>query len=87
MNAGDVAQQAVRHAGADGFVLATRERSLMLRFAAGRPTQSTSIDDVTVEIAIPFQGHVGRASTNAVGDAALAGCAERARLAGRAPVA
>ena len=41
------------------FALVTRERSLMLRFAAGRPTQSTAIDDVTVEIAIPFRGHVG----------------------------
>ena len=41
MTAGDVADQAVRHTGPDGFVLATHERSLMLRFAAGRPTQST----------------------------------------------
>ena len=38
----------------------TRERSLMLRFAAGRPTQSTSIDDVTVEIAVPFRGPRGQ---------------------------
>ncbi len=82
-----VANQAVRHAGPDGFVLATRERSLMMRFAAGRPTQSTSIDDVTVEVAIPYQGHVGRASTNSVDDRSLADCAERARLAGRAAAA
>jgi predicted Zn-dependent protease len=85
--AGDVAQQAALHAGRGGFVLATRERSLMLRFAAGRATQATSIDDLTVEIAIPFEGHVGRASTNVVNGAALADCAERARLAGRAAAA
>ena len=87
MITGDAAQLAVRHAGRSGFALATRERSLMLRFAAGRPTQSTSIDDLTVEIAIPFEGHVGRASTNAVDDRSLAECAERARLAGRAAAA
>jgi PmbA protein len=56
----------------------------MLRFAAGRPTQSTAIDDVTVQMAIPFRGQVGRASTNAVEPEALAECAERARVAGRA---
>jgi len=84
---GEAADRAVRHAGPGGFALATRERSLMLRFADGRPTQSTSIDDVTVEIAVPYRGHVGRASTNAVDDRSLAECAERARLAGRAAAA
>jgi len=83
----DAADQAVRHAGPGGFALATLERSLMLRFAAGRPTQATSIDDVTVEIAVPFHGHVGRASTNAVDDRALAECAARAQAAGRAAAA
>ena len=39
---------------------------------------------MTVEIAIPFQGHVGRASTNAVDDVSLRECAARARLASRA---
>jgi PmbA protein len=81
---GEVAEQAAGHAGEGGFALATRERSLMLRFAAGRPTQSTAIDDITVEIAIPFHGHVGRAATNAVDDASLADCAARARAAARA---
>ena len=42
-----------------------RERSLMLRFAADRPTQATAIDDVTVELAVLRDGHVGRATTNA----------------------
>ena len=84
MIAAEVAERAAGQAGPDAFALVTRERSLMLRFAAGRPTQSTAIDDLTVEIAIPFRGHVGRASTNAADPAALAECAERARLAATA---
>jgi PmbA protein len=80
----EIAERAVSEAGPDAFALVTRERSLMLRFAAGRPTQSTAIDDFTVEIAIPYRGHVGRAATNAVDDASLAECAARARLAARA---
>jgi len=85
--ADEIAARAAERAGPDSFALVTLERSLMLRFAAGRPTQSTAIDDVTVEIAVPFHGHVGRASTNAVDDAALAECAERAKLAARAAAA
>jgi predicted Zn-dependent protease len=84
---GEIAERAAGHAGTAGFALVTRERSLMLRFAAGRPTQSTSIEDLTVEIAVPFQGHVGRASTNAVGGGALAECAARARAAAQAAAA
>ena len=84
MITGDLARRAVEHGGPDAFALVTRERSLMLRFAAGRPTQSTAIDDFTIEIAIPFEGHVGRAATNETDDAALAECAERAQLAARA---
>lgn len=87
MSAGEIAERAAGHGGPDAFALVTHERSLMLRFAAGRPTQSTSIDDQTVEIAVPFRGHVGRASTNAVHDAALADCAARARAAARAAAA
>jgi PmbA protein len=80
----ELANRAVELAGPDAFALVTYERSLMLRFAAGRPTQSTAIDDFTLEIAIPFRGHVGRAATNAVDDASLADCAARARLAAEA---
>ena len=83
----ELAERAAGEAGPDAFALVTRERSLMLRFAAGRPTQSTAIDDVTVEVAIPFQGHVGRATTNAVDDVSLRECGERARRAGRAAAA
>jgi predicted Zn-dependent protease len=83
----DLPDLASHHVGPDGLALVTRENSLMLRFAAGRPTQSTAIDDVTIELAIPFRGHVGRASTNAGDDRSLAACAERARLAARAAAA
>jgi predicted Zn-dependent protease len=81
VTAAELAQRAAAGARPEGFALVTRERSLMLRFAAGRPTQSTAIDDLTAEIAVPLDGHVGRASTNAVDDESLADCAERARLA------
>ena len=87
MSAGEVAGRAARHAGPGAFVLVTAERSLTLRFAAGRPTQATSIDDHTVEIAVPFQGHVGRASVNGVGDEGLADCAARAAAAAKAAAA
>jgi PmbA protein len=81
VTAAELAQRAVAGARLESFALVTRELSLMLRFAAGRPTQSTAIDDLTAEIAVPLDGHVGRASTNAVDDESLTDCAERARLA------
>jgi PmbA protein len=80
----EVAARAAGHGGPDSLALVTRERSLMLRFAGGRPTQATAIDDLTVEVAIPLRGHVGRATTNAVDDASLADCAARARLGAQA---
>ena len=84
MNTLEVAERAAGHAGPGALALVTQERSLMLRFAASRPTQSTGIDDVTVELAVPLRGNVGRASTNAVDDESLADCAGRARLAAEA---
>jgi predicted Zn-dependent protease len=84
LNTFEVAQRAAERAGTGALALVTRERSLMLRFAASRPTQSTGIDDVTVELAVPQRGNVGRASTNAIDDESLADCAARARLAAEA---
>ena len=83
----ELAERAVESTGPDAFALVTYERSLMLRFAANAPTQSTAIDDLTVEIAVPFRGHVGRAATNGVDDDSLARCGERAREAARAAAA
>jgi predicted Zn-dependent protease len=84
VNTLDVAERAAERAGPGALALVTRERSLLMRFAASRPTQSTGIDDVTVELAVPLRGNVGRASTNEVDDDSLADCAARARLAAEA---
>jgi PmbA protein len=77
----DLAARAVRLAGPDALALVTRERSLLLRFAANRPTQTTAVDDVTVELAVVANGHVGRATTNAADDESLRDVARRASLA------
>jgi PmbA protein len=87
MNAGEVAERAVACAGARALALVLHERSLTLRFAANRPTQSTAIDDVTVELAVLRDGHVGRATTNAIDHEALAACARRAAAAAEAAAA
>jgi PmbA protein len=87
VNALELAERALRHAAPDGLALVTRERSLMLRFAANRPTQATEVDDLTVELAVLRRGHVGRAETNATHDEALAGCARRAAAAAEAAAA
>jgi PmbA protein len=80
----DLAELATGLAGPDALAGVTRERSLTLRFAANRPTQSTAVDDVTVEVAAVHRGRVGRATTNAVDPDALAACVRRARGAARA---
>jgi predicted Zn-dependent protease len=81
----ELAERAVAEAPAEaGIALVTRERSLMLRFARSRPTQATSVDDVTVEIAIVRDGHVGRAATNDPTGEALAACGRRADAAASA---
>jgi PmbA protein len=83
----ELAQRAVEAAPGDALAYAVRERSLMLRFADGRPTQATSIDDVSVELAVVRDGHVGRASTNTSDAPALAACARRAEAAAEAAAA
>jgi PmbA protein len=62
----------------------TYERSLLLRFARSRPTQSTAVDDVTITLAVLRDGRVGTASTNATSDAALAEAAQTAAEAAEA---
>jgi predicted Zn-dependent protease len=83
----DLARRALAQASGDALVTVTRERSTMLRFARSQPTQATSIDDLTVEVAVLRGGHVGRAATNRVDDDALAGCARAATLAADAAAA
>jgi PmbA protein len=85
--AAELAGRAVALAGPDALAFVTRERSLLLRFAANRPTQSTAIDDVTVELALVRHGHVGRATTNTLDDQSLTACARRAAAAAEAAAA
>jgi PmbA protein len=87
VNALDLAGAAVAEARGDALAHVVRERSLTLRFADGRPTQATSIDDVSVELAVVRDGHVGRATTNDTGAEALAECARRAEAAAEAAAA
>ena len=49
MSALELAERALRQAGPDALALVTRERSLLLRFAANRPTQATEVDDQHVD--------------------------------------
>jgi predicted Zn-dependent protease len=83
----ELAQRAVDGARGDALAYALRERSLTLRFADGRPTQATSVDDVSVELAVARDGHVGRASTNSADAEALRECALRAEAAAEAAAA
>ena len=78
MSALEIAQLARSCLNGDGLARVVRERSVMLRFAANRPTQSTAIDDVTVELAVVRGGHVGRAATNRIDRHSLSRCARRA---------
>lgn len=83
----ELARRALKVTGGEALATVTRERSTMLRFARSRPTQATSIDDTTVEIAALRGGHLGRAATNRWDGDALARCAKAATLAAEAAAA
>jgi PmbA protein len=83
----ELAQRALGAAGGEMLAHVTHERSLTLRFAANRPTQATAVDDLTVELAVVREGHVGRAATNSSDEASLAACARRAGAAADAAAA
>jgi predicted Zn-dependent protease len=87
VNSLELAERAAASARGDALAHVARERSLTLRFADGRPTQATSVDDVSVELAVMRDGHVGRAVTNSADPDALAACARRAEAAAEAAVA
>jgi PmbA protein len=82
----DLAQQALEAAPAgDGtLVTVTVERSLLLRYARSRPTQATAIDDLSVDITVLRDGHVGGASTNETDAESLAACGRAAAAAAEA---
>jgi predicted Zn-dependent protease len=86
LNAADLAAAALEAVteGDGALAAVTRERSLMLRYARSRPTQSTAIDDVDVEITVLADGHTGAAHTNRTDAGSLAACARSAAAAARA---
>ena len=83
----EVAERALESVppGVDGAqATASAERSLTLRFARSRPTQATSIDDVSVLVTVVRDGHVAAAGTNRSEPDALAACAAAACAAAEA---
>jgi predicted Zn-dependent protease len=68
----------------DALAHVTHERSLTMRFAVSRPTQSTAVDDLTVLVAVARDGRVGTATTNLTSDHALAACGRAAAAAAEA---
>lgn len=80
----ETAERALAFVAGDGQVTVTHERSLLSRFARSAPTQATEVDDVTVEVVVVRDGHVGSASTNQTHEAALRATAERASAAAAA---
>jgi len=79
----DLAERALAQVQAGDGAIATieLERSLLLRFARSRPTQSTAVDDATITITVLRDGHVGSASTNRDDAESLAACARGAEVA------
>ncbi|HEX6714747.1 MAG TPA: metallopeptidase TldD-related protein [Thermoleophilaceae bacterium] len=82
----DLAEQALGQvrAGDGALVTVAAERSLLLRFARSRPTQSTAVEDATIAITVLVDGHVGTASTNRDDPESLAACARAAEAAATA---
>jgi predicted Zn-dependent protease len=81
----EVAERALAAAPAgDALAHVAAERSLTMRFARSRPTQSTAVDDVTVTVAVARDGRVGSATTNLTEPDALAACGRAAAAAAEA---
>ena len=80
----ELAERALSYADGDAQVTVVHERSLSSRFARSAPTQATSVDDTTVEIACLRDGHTGAATTNRVDEGSLRAAARRADTVARA---
>jgi predicted Zn-dependent protease len=78
MNVQELAERTVAATEGEALAVVTRERWVILRFARSRPTQATSVDDVTVQLAVVRDGHVGRGSTNRSDLGSLRDCADGA---------
>ena len=87
MSPEELAARALGVVDGEALVTAVRQRWVMLRFAHSHPTQLTSVDDLTVEIAALRRGHVGRASTNGTDAGRLKECMAQAARAAEAAAA
>jgi PmbA protein len=67
--------------GGDVQITATRERSLLSRFARSTPTQATAVDDTSVSVLVVRDGHTGSVETNDLSDDGLRSAAARAAAA------
>src|SRR5437763_6987351 len=72
------ALEMAKGSGDGALVRVTGERSLLLRFAGSRPTQATSLHDLTVEIAVLRDGKVGHGATTRTDSDGLAAAARAA---------
>lgn len=86
MSSEELAQAALAHVreGDGALAQVTHERSLMLRFARSRPTQSTAIDDVGLQVTVTAAGHTGSARTNSADPDAVEACVRGAEAAAKA---
>jgi PmbA protein len=80
----EVAERALAHAPGEALATAVQERSLLFRFARSRPTQATSVDEVSVDITCVRDGHAATATARGTGEAQLRAAAGRAAAAARA---
>ena len=87
MTAVDLAERALGLCAGEAQVTVTRERSLLSRYACSRPTQATSVDDLTVHVLALNDGQTGAAETNLTTDDALRDTFRRADAAARAAAA
>jgi PmbA protein len=80
----EVAERALAHAPGEALATAVHERSLLCRFARSRPTQATSVDQVSVDITCVRDGHPATATARGTGQAELRAAADRAGAAAQA---
>jgi PmbA protein len=83
----ELAERALALCAGEVQVTVTRERSLLSRYARSRPTQATSVDDLTVHVLVLRDGQTGGAETNLTSDEALRDTYTRADAAARAATA
>jgi predicted Zn-dependent protease len=76
-----LAERALSVAPGEALATVSHERSLLSRFAHSRPTQATTVDDVSLEITCVRDGHTATARARGTDDAAARDAANRAAAA------